>query len=298
MDAYYSETSKNYLTLDESTVRKKLVEYIELGLIKNKKEKGRNLYCLSSAHVPIGTWHDAIAFYSEVAPMGVIGSYIQNQYERNYSSSAFIYKHHYILTALDSEVVFELCKAMREHRQTEITMWTRAKNCIIRHVIVPVKIYVSVQNGRQYILATQEGSAKPLFYRLDLIKSVKIKQIIPNWSEHVQKCDNYRKYLWGVSGNEQMHISHLVMKVHVAANEEYIVKRLEREKRNGNVRMVDSQTWCFETYVYDPIEMLPWIRTFTGRIIDLQCDDPRVVGRYYDDLQKMLKAYEGDTNAV
>ena len=62
--------------------------------------------------------------------------------------------------------------------------------------------------------------------------------------------------------------------------------------------MVDSQTWCFETYVYDPVEMLPWIRTFTGRIIDLQCDDPRVVGRYYDDLQKMLKAYEGDTNAV
>ena len=46
-------------------------------------------------------------------------------------------------------------------------------------------------------------------------------------------------------------------------------------------------TYRFEADVCDCIEMLPWIRTFFGRIEDIKCDNKRVIEILLDDLMKM-----------
>ena len=56
------------------------------------------------------------------------------------------------------------------------------------------------------------------------------------------------------------------------ANEQYVIKRMMSEKRNGVVKQIAESKWKFSTYVYDPYEMVPWVRTFTGRILDITCD--------------------------
>ena len=51
--------------------------------------------------------------------------------------------------------------------------------------------------------------------------------------------------------------------------------------------------------IFDAMEILPWIRTFTGRITDFRCSKPVVMERFYGDLEAMAALYGGGkTDAV
>ena len=70
------------------------------------EKKGRNLvYSLAGPFRQLPAWRDAIDFFSETAPLGVIGSYFPQK-----NDSAFEFKHQYFLGARDSEVHFDLCQ--------------------------------------------------------------------------------------------------------------------------------------------------------------------------------------------
>lgn len=65
---------------DESTVRKKLKEYVTEGIIL-KEKKGKTLYySLSKDNVNLD--YNVIDFFSEVAPCGVIGSFLLDKGNR------------------------------------------------------------------------------------------------------------------------------------------------------------------------------------------------------------------------
>ena len=88
------------------------------------------------------------------------------------------------------------------------------------------------------------------------------------------------------------------MTIHVDEGEGHIPQRLEREKRNGRVEQIDENTYLFSADVYDAAEMLPWLRTFIGRIIKLECSSQSVVDTFYADLDAMIRMYGGDDDAV
>ena len=83
------------------------------------------------------------------------------------------------------------------------------------------------------------------------------------------------------------------MDVSVGDRESFIVDRLMREKRCGRVYQVDESTWRFSADVTDTREMLPWIRTFTGRITRLVSSSGELEERFYEDLGEMRRMYEG-----
>ena len=56
---------------------------------------------------------------------------------------------------------------------------------------------------------------------------------------------------------------------------------------------LDEHTWRFTADVYDSSEMLPWLRTFIGRIVRLEFSDPTVRRTWQDDLRALARAYEG-----
>ena len=85
------------------------------------------------------------------------------------------------------------------------------------------------------------------------------------------------------------------MTVRYGASEGHIPKRLEREKRNGTVEILDEHTCRYSVDVYDASELLPWLRTFIGRIVELKCSDQTVVDRFYGDLEKMAAMYGGES---
>ena len=86
--------------------------------------------------------------------------------------------------------------------------------------------------------------------------------------------------------------------IHAEAEEDYVVRRLNREKRCGRVEELGDGNWRFAADVFDALELLPWIRSFTGRIVSLKCSNPEVPRRFYGDLETMRAMYGGDADAV
>jgi hypothetical protein len=80
--------------------------------------------------------------------------------------------------------------------------------------------------------------------------------------------------------------------LHVGADEGYIVDRLQREKRHGQIEKIDESTYKFVADVYDAGELVTWARTFIGRIIRFESDNRFVVDRFYDDVRAMAGMYE------
>ena len=135
---------------DESTVRKKLKEYETLGLLVSEKRGREVWYRCIEEKVDLNCWLDAIAFYSEADPVGVIGSYLLDKFE--VQPDYFGFKHHYILHAIDSQVLCELLSAIRNHRVTELSVKGLRSGNIRERTVYPLKIYASTQTGRQYLL--------------------------------------------------------------------------------------------------------------------------------------------------
>ena len=110
---------------------------------------------------------------------------------------------------------------------------------------------------------------------------------------------DFQRHVWGVAAAGKDTLEHLEMTVYAAPDESFIVQRLEREKRGGTVEQLDETHWRFSIDAYDTLEMLPWLRTFIGRIVRLEISDPMVRRTWQDDLRALAHAYEGgESDAV
>lgn len=278
--------------LDESTLRKKLKEYVALGLLESSKRGRETVYRRCDSRVDLERWRDAVSFYSEADPMGVVGSFLLDKYPEKPESFGF--KHHYILHALDSEILYILVSAIGEHRCVELTVNSRRpKPGDRQHTVCPLKIYVSTQTGRQYLLAYHYRLRKPMFFRIDLIHKAVPGSVEKRYEKYIGWYEKFAENLWGVSTGVEYSLDHLEMTVHMEDNEEYIYQRLCREKRNGTVERLDKNTCRFAVDVYDASEMLPWLRTFIGRIETLECSNKTVTETFQQDLEAMRQMYEG-----
>lgn len=244
------------------------------------------LYFLESTPGSLADWADAAAFFSEAAPLGVVGSYLLDKLETQ--PEHFRFKHHYILNALDSEILYTLFLAMGENRLVTIRQDARS------YQLLPLKIYISTQTGRRYVLG--QTGRRFRFFRLDLIDSVKPGD--PADARPADSLQAFQQKVWGVATKAGTKTEHLEMVIHAEPEEAYVVQRLHREKCCGTVTGLGGGNWRFEADVFDAREMLPWLRTFTGRIVSLQCTDPEVTDRFYTDLAAMQAMYGGTTDAV
>ena len=275
---------------DESTVRRKLAELEKLGLVRKEKKGRETRYSRTGDGVNLESWREAIDFFSEAAPLGVVGDFCLDKLEDK--PSLFRFKHHYILNALDGEIMLALLGIIGEGREATLTVKRR------RVTVTPLKLYVSVQTGRQYILAWSPWVRNFSFFRLDAIDAVKPGGAAELPTDVDERLKVFMGRVWGVSHNRSEATTHLEMTVFVGDGEDHIPRRLEREKRCGRVERLDEHHWRFTADVYDAQEMLPWLRTFTGRITELKCDDPKVMERFYGDLATVAMQYGGDGDAV
>lgn len=275
---------------DESTVRKKLSEFEALGMVQKRKRGRETVYCTREETIDLNSWQYAIEYYSEAAPLGVIGSFLNDHFEE--SASAFRFKHHYILNALDSEILYELVSAIGEERQVALTQGKQKLE------VTPLKLYISTQTGRQYLLAWTPWNERFSFFRTDTIDSVKTGDQMDYPEGLKDKLSFFQSHVWGAASGNSKKLDHLEMTVIAGKQEGYIIERLKRERRCGTVEQLDESHWLFTADVFDALEILPWIRTFTGRITDLKCSKPTVEERFYRDLESMAVLYGGESNAV
>ena len=295
-DEYLSRFSGTF-SLDESTVRKKLKEYGELGLLQAEKNGREVLYRRTDGEpLPLNSWADALAFYSEEDPMGVVGSFLMDKLDEG--PDVFRFKHHYILHALDSDILCQLLQAIDGRRSVELTARNLRNGYEYRRTVCPLKIYVSTQSGRQYLLGYYYCGRRMAFFRLDAVKKVAIGGEERQYGVYLGYQAKFDRHLWGVSAGTGHSLDHIEMTVCFGPGEGFIVQRLEREKRHGTVKVLDSRTCRFTADVYDASELLPWLRTFIGRIVELKCSNQLVTDTFCKDLRRMSALYGGGGNAV
>ena len=293
IDSKYLSCFDTPMEFDESTVRKKLKEYCEAGVISVEKI-GRKAYYHRTESIDISDLTDVLHYFSEAVPCGVIGSYILDKAEED--TESFTFKHHYITSAIDSGVVATLFTAMREKRIVMISNLSRSKDLPRRNRIIPLRIFISVQNGRQHLLAYLPDYNSFQSYRIDYLSNVKLEEVSPRFDELREQIDKMQTKMWGVSTKRNRlgveRIEHVDFTVTVGDDEEHIIRRLKREKRVGTVEKIDDHTYRFSADVYDASEMIPWIRTFICRITEMHFSNRILENRFKADLEVMYKMYD------
>jgi len=287
----YLSNFPDAFTVEESTLRKKLQEYCGLGLLTKEKSGRDVLYALATEAVDLPAWQDAVAFFTEESPLGVVGSTLRDKADSVPDYLSF--KHHYLLHALDSEVLCTLFEAMGEKRCADMEVLTLRYGKKRAYRVYPLRIYISAQSGREYLLCYLYKFRKPMFFRLDSIQKVSPGSVEKEAEKYEDYYEKFKENLWGVSSGAEHSIDHIEMTVQVGPDEQYIFQRLEREKRVGILELLDDRTTRFTADVYDASELVPWLRTFIGRIISLKCSNPYVEQSFFDDLAAMAALYKG-----
>ena len=270
---------------DESTIRKKCREYAALGVFLSRKE-GRSVYYRLAESIPTDALVDLLAFACEAMPLGVLGSYLLETTECYPISIAF--KHHYIFPALDAEILEVILAGLEEKREVRLIFPDKEEK-----IVFPWKIFISTETGRQYLLGLSDG--RPTFTRLDRVETAKLGDVEAKAAEKEEILAGKLPHLWGVSGGDWKTVYHVEMVIRLESTESFVIDRLQREKRCGRVFRVSPGLWKYEADVYDPLEMLPWLRTFIGRIESLSSDHPELERRFFADFDAMERLYEEDT---
>ena len=272
---------------DASTVRKKLNELAANGLLKTEKH-GKTLFYSRSDNLSFDNT-DVLHFFSEVAPCGVVGSFLLDRIDDKKDILSF--KHHYITSALDSEIVFSLLEAMNNKQEIEISKITRkGESRCLR--IIPLRIFISAANGRQYLMAYRRAKRRIVSFRTDYILSVKQVGKEDDFDILRKKLNGMQPYMWGVSTQGRGERRETVeFTVNFRDDEKHIYDRLMREKRCGTVTLLDDNNAQFDADVFDPQEIIPWARSFICRITFFDCSEKYIARRFYGDIRKMYRLY-------
>lgn len=318
MDTEYLTAFQNPISFDESTLRKKLKEYEELGIVVSEKSGRTVTYRLSEDEIYLAEYKEAIRFFTEESPLGVIGSYLEDRmqadaeqayptgrndengkclsHKNDCAGEYLTFKNHYIMNAYDAEITELILQGIHEKRLLEITSFSRGDAGVKQQTVIPYKLYVSTQGGRNYLFCIDAGNLRPYSLRVDYIQKGKVGEVCADYDRLLKVCERAGEHMWGVSCAKYRRYEHIEMDILVGTDEAFIVRRLEREKRCGTVSKVDEETYRFSADVLDAYEMMPWIRTFFGRIKAIRCDNEDVKNQLKIDMVKMLKQYE-DENA-
>ena len=288
VDGYLRSFSEPRL-FDSSTVRKKLNEYISDGIIVSEK-RGKTMYYRRADSEDISST-DMLDFFSEVAPCGVVGSFLLDKQEAH--DGHFAFKHHYITGAADSEIVCSLLAAMSEKLSVTLETLNRRKDRITENEVIPLRLMISAQSGRQYLMAYTPRFNRITSFRTDSIISVKPGDVSDDFDSLRERLEGMMPHMWGVSTQSETgeRMSHIEFTVRYSDDEPHIHRRLEREKRCGTVERIDKNTSRFSADVFDPSELVPWIRTFICRITDISFSDKQLEERFGNDLREMYALY-------
>ena len=289
----------------DNTFKAKVNELYQKYGILQRYGTGRNFrFCCTETKLSLDRWKDAIDFFCEYDGMGVIGSFILDRIERgDYSSDAlpqpkqescFSFKHHYVYQVIESDIVEQLIYARKKHCTVEVEIKSKTSQRYTAK-FVPMKFYFNAKNGRRYILGItkNDNDIKLNMYRIDRIISVKMKHTVKEFNDWLPRIAEYEKNMWGVSIPHYPVLDHIEMTIVVPDEDSFVLKRLEREKKCGQVECIhkENHQYRYSADVHDANELLPWIRSFTGYIVDLTCSSKDVTDKFYRDFNDFAALY-------
>lgn len=280
------------VAFDPQTVRLKLKEYESLGLLCSHKEGKNLIYQMLPPQFP----HDsplndtlltAVSFFQGTAPFGSIGSTILDWHDRK--NTFFQFKHHFIVHTLEDQVLLQSLTAIREHRLIDYENKSFRSGSISSQSGVPLKIFVSTRTGRRYLCLYLPSLRRFHNARLDSILSITIKE---PWEDYERLLANIKR-CWGVSfGSGRSRLETICLRLSIDEEKEpYVLKRLYREGKGGEILKIREHEYLYTGAFFDTNELLSWVKSFTGRILDIQGTCEPAILKVTRDWERMYQMY-------
>ena len=293
------------VVFDSQTVRLKLKEYESLGLLSAWKDKKQLRYRLAPLLAPetagpSPAWDRliiAVKFFQGAAPFGVVCSTILDREETD--NEYFQFKHHFIVHTLEDGVLSDVLAAMKQGRAISFTNRSGRTGNVSQSRGLPLKIFVSTRTGRRYVCLYQENTRRFTNMRLDSMSDVTPLEIHSDYSRKQDLLKRNLDRLWGVSFSGSGRLEEICIKFYVnESTEAYVLDRLYREGRGGEIQRIRENEYLYSGAFFDTNEMLSWVKTFTGRILDIQGSNHFAVAKITYDWEKMYEMYcrDGEEN--
>ena len=278
------------------TVRRKCSQYAKEGILEKKKRGKEILYQpglpferLLSFWPGLG---NAVKLYQLFSPLGIVGNTMMEH--ASLTNDLFRVKHNFFVHTLEDEMLLLLLSAM--HREKAVLLTVKSTRTDNRKTAegVPLKIFISTCTGRRYVILYVRNKKRFVSVRLDAVKAVEAKESCPDFRELLAKLERNREKAWGISFQNSAYrrTEHVKLTLHIDERTEgFLVSRLKREGKGGVIRRIAPDTFTYEKEVFDANEMLPWIRTFLGRIVKLESDSKRLNLLFERDFWTMYRMY-------
>lgn len=288
---------------EEQTVRNKLKEYAEEGIFIRERRGKTDYFRLShdTADSFFGEYEglsDAVKFFSEIPEFGIVGNSILKT--AGLKNDLFFMKHNYIVHTLEDVILPDIISAIDEKRYLSFRTFS-AKNRLNNGELgeenqtVPLQIFSSVQTGRRYLAAYIPKYKRFNAFRLDFVRTVKAGVVCAEYDNIAEKFRSNVSHCFGVSfGGRKEHGFVEPMRITFVADEKregYIIDRLNREKRIGTVERTGDGLYTLTADVFDPSEIMHWVKTFIGRIKSVEGGCEAVRKMFYGDVRKMYHIY-------
>ncbi len=281
---------------DSQIVRRKCNKYAKEGILTKEKSGKEIMYRLGMrfgelrSHYP--NLENAIKFYQLSSPLGIVGNTIMEN--SSFENDMFRIKHSFFVHTLEDEMLLSLLGAMHEEKSVLLKIKSTKSENFQKVDGFPLKIFTSTRTGRRFLCLYLPKKRRFFSARMDAVKEVTIKEPYPDYKDIKEKLEKNKGLSWGVSfqNDDRIHLEHVKLTLHInERSEAHILNRLEREGKGGTILRIAPDTFTYETEVFDANEMLPWIRTFIGRIAAIESDCKKLEQLFQRDFLAMYKMY-------
>lgn len=288
----------------KDNLRVKLEELQEAGLILAEKE-GRNVFYSVNRDLWEGFSDgelqdicDYLEFLENVLPIEMpfyflrrkLKLYLSCERHRNTEEKRpFFFRQNHLFQLLDNGILLDILRAVRKRRYLTVRMYPGGNE----FTVLPVRVVHDSIYGRQYLHCYDESVRRVRELRLDRLAEVRDGESAGQgrYEDAVLRCEAGRE-CWSISGVNNGLTQVEILFRSGAGKERVLLNRLRREGHGGKIEILEEGVYRYTILVRDPVEMVPWIRSFGEQAKVAGSGEYRIERRIAGNWRKALDKYE------
>ncbi len=298
---YWSDLCKNTI----KPKRDKFLELEKIGIIEyahNKLEKNDNsqYYRLSSDIFKyddssfLDNLQNMVIFFYNHHYFSVCGYYLSktiNKYKKlNFNTkdknhyqpenNIFVYRYVPKYNTLDNNILWNIMLAIKNKYKISYT-YTMQNSKTIKCHLVPIKIVIEYEYGKQYCYGYDEKANKYFLSRIDMMANLKIIKEKYNNKEIYLNFDKDFINKWMIADNTGNYNIRIYFKF--PAEKKKIIKRnIENTMRFGLLTENTDGSFTFDITISNYKEIIPWVNSFGEYAIV----DKNICPELYEDIKQ------------
>jgi predicted DNA-binding transcriptional regulator YafY len=307
-DELVEEGIVSYDNMSSKTIERKLDEMCKyLGVLKYETVKRTKYYSVAEDilkeldDTELTELITAVSLFRNIAIPVTAGYYCEQslrdyaRYERGINLDLrddFQYKNLHFHPVIEEQILWQLLKAIQERKWVTLdyNLPQSRRNDNTKEPMKPYRIRYDINCGRFYLVSYDKNN-RCVVSRLDRIEEVEVSKSTYDTANLREIYNRDMRYSWSTvqlgPGKKAEKI-----KLEIAIEEpreNYLIERIKSEVKEGFIEKVGKGCYHLSMVVNDSLEMVPWIRSYSGYIKVIQ--GRALIKRIAEDWKEMLENY-------